>query len=133
MDANTLFASIVNQPVLAVTGLKKGSDNLTIQLMNGTLVLEHQQDCCERVIIEDFDGDEEDFVGQVLLEAEEVTDGQGKHQRGKAPKYADSLTWTFYKFRTTKGRLWVRWLGESNGYYSERVTVTWTPFNEVEN
>jgi hypothetical protein len=47
--------------------------------------------------------------------------------------YGESMTWTFYKFRTTGGDLWVRWLGESNGYYSERVTVTWTDVDDTEN
>jgi len=33
--------------------------------------------------------------------------------------------WTFYKLETDKGGLWMRWLGESNGFYSMRVTVEW--------
>ena len=37
---------------------------------------------------------------------------------------AESYTWTFYKIETNKGGLWVRWLGESNEYYSEEVNVT---------
>lgn len=130
---NDIIHRFINQPIVSVTGLEKGSEKLEFRMMTGTLVMEHLNDCCESVAIEDFEGDIEDLVGQVLLEAEEVVNGTGKRHKGKAPDYGESTTWTFYKFRTTKGRLWVRWLGESNGYYSERVHTTWNPFNEEVN
>ena len=53
-----------------------------------------------------------------ILMAEEVTDDD--HDK-KPNEDADSWTWTFYKFATNKGSITLRWLGESNGYYSERV------------
>lgn len=73
----------------------------------------HEQDCCESVEIEEVIGDLKDLVGSPITMAEEVTQ-QGESEWG-------SQTWTFYKFATNKGYVTLRWLGESNGYYSESV------------
>ena len=77
----------------------------------------HEQDCCESVVLEDVAGDLQDLVGSEILIAEEV--------EGESPadfEAYESYTWTFYKFATRKGYVDLRWLGESNGYYSESVS-----------
>ncbi len=81
----------------------------------------HSQSCCESVYIEDICGDLEDLVGSPLVEAEEVSDEL--YEEEHTPEYSESYTWTFYKFRTRKGSVTVRWFGSSNGYYSESVDV----------
>lgn len=95
--------------------------------------LYHSQDCCESVTIDDIVGDLNDLVGTPLLNAEEVSysgeeelppDERVRLQMERAQdKYRcdDSCTWTFYKFATIKGYVDIRWLGTSNGYYSESV------------
>lgn len=95
--------------------------------------LYHSQDCCESVTIEDIVGCLNDLVGSPILNAEEVSYSREEelppHERVRLQmervqdKYRceDSCTWTFYKFATIKGYVDVRWLGESNGYYSESV------------
>lgn len=69
--------------------------------------------------MEDICGDLNDLVGVPLLVSEEV------HSNDPEPVpiqlVNESYTWTFYKFATTKGYVTIRFLGESNGYYSERV------------
>jgi len=80
----------------------------------------HRQDCCESVCLESVVGDLNDLIGEPLLIAEEVS-GVTKPDGWEPGKYTESYTWTFYKFATRKGYVDMRWLGESNGYYSESV------------
>lgn len=81
----------------------------------------HRQDCCERVEIESIVGDLDDLVGDPILMAEEVIHSDENPEGVKAQNWQGCFTWTFYKFATRKGYVDVRWYGESNGYYSERV------------
>ena len=78
----------------------------------------HMQDCCESVYIEDIVGDLDDLVGTPLLLVEEVS-----NYDGESKEYSESETWTYYRFRTIKGSVDIRWYGESNGYYSESVDI----------
>ena len=85
--------------------------------------LRHHQSCCEDVYIESIVGNLADLVGEPLLLAEEST---GETPSGYKFEYEpESYTWTFYKFATRKGYVDIRWLGTSNGYYSECVSFEW--------
>lgn len=83
----------------------------------GIFKMLHEQDCCESVAIEDVCGDPRDLVGAFITMAEEA----GNDDHGNPSRY-DSSTWTFYKIVTPKGDLTIRWVGTSNGYYSESVS-----------
>lgn len=104
-----------------MTSVENKGDELVFTTTEGkSFKLYHSQDCCESVSIESVVGDLADLVGEPLLVAEESTSGE--HPEGyTAKEYEESFTWTFYKFATRKGYVDVRWLGESNGYYSESV------------
>jgi hypothetical protein len=87
-----------------------GHDELIFTLENGDeYKLYHDQDCCEHVYIEDINGSLSDLVGDPILLAEESSNS------------VIGMTWTFYRLATVRGFVVIRWLGESNGYYSESV------------
>ena len=73
--------------------------------------------------INDVCGDLTDLIGVPLVQAEEAT-SESPPDDVSAPEYEpESQTWTFYKFATIKGSVTIRWLGQSNGYYSESVNM----------
>lgn len=101
---------LVGEVIKSIEGLEEYSDEVFIKTESGlTFKFYHQQDCCESVLLNDFELDN-DITGALVVSAEEI---EGECE--------DCSTWTFYKIETNKGGLFMRWLGESNGYYSEAV------------
>lgn len=87
----------------------------------------HENDCCEKVFLQDICGDLDDLIDSEILSAEEVTNSNDDNIPHPSTGYdewdKDSFTWTFYKFQTQKGFITLRWLGLSNGCYSEKVSL----------
>lgn len=116
MSRAAKFEDLVGQTLTSVAGLEVGNDVVTFRTADGRVYqMYHSQDCCERVAIEDVSGDVSDLIGTPVLAAVESTNADDP------PENADSFTWTFYRLMTSKGLVVIRWLGESNGYYSEDV------------
>ena len=82
----------------------------------------HEQGCCESVQIEDICGELEYLLDSPILMAEEVAGESGMDEASMT-----HYTWTFYKFATRKGYVTLRWLGTSNGYYGEEVSLIRVP------
>ena len=106
-----------------------GDDQVDIYtFQGGHYRLTHIQDCCESVYVEDVEGKPDDLVGAEVLEFVAPSSDDDEHITRRAlfdidDKYAgsESFTWTFYRMDTDKGGLVIRFVGESNGYYSEEV------------
>lgn len=130
---NPQFSSLIGKTMKDVRQI--GDDRIVFECEDGKeYALFHVQDCCESVIISDICGDLTDLVGTPILLAEEVSSeddppdvaAKKAAERAANPNDyywdAESQTWTFYKLRTIKGSVDIRWHGSSNGYYSESVT-----------
>lgn len=78
----------------------------------------HLQDCCEHVEVWDIKGD---FCESEIVEVEEC-ESQEWPEDVPLKDFVDCFTWTTHKIKFSSGReVAIRWLGESNGYYSESV------------
>lgn len=100
---------------------QRGDDVIYLESVDGRkFQLHHSQDCCESVSIESVTGDLSSLIGHPILMAEEATSDE-RQPGTESVELDDSFTWTFYKLATIKGYVDIRWLGTSNGYYSEAV------------
>lgn len=127
----TIFHNMIGKVMKSVTS-SFGDDQMLFEAEDGSLFrFYHNQDCCESVGIEDISGDLSDLVGSPITLAEEVDNIPDPSFEG-IDDYSepDSFTWTFYKFATAVGSVVVRWLGTSNGYYSEGVDFSEETINQ---
>lgn len=116
------FSELKGKTLLSTDKRSKYGDELIFKTIDGeTYKLYHDQDCCERVYIEDICGDLNDLIGNPILLAEESSNI-------KKTDDDDLMKWTFYKLSTIKGSVTIRWYGNSNGYYSVSVD-----FRKLEN
>lgn len=115
------FAELVGKTLSKVEG-RVGDEEIHFETDDGiTYMMYHDQDCCENVLVEDINGELEWLIGSPIITAEEATNADDEYKDFPPPEHPDSYTWTFYKIATAKGHVVIRWLGESNGYYSESV------------
>ena len=123
---------MVGVTLLAIEG-KVGDEQMTFVAEDGRkFVFWYEHDCCASCSVEDVCGDLADLVGSPIVEAEEVSNyapeaGKAPWELSKDAYTPESYTWTFYRFSTAKGTVTIRWLGESNGYYSESVSFREEP------
>jgi hypothetical protein len=111
------FSELLGKTLVAIEGAHKGSEAITFRCSDGTAYLmHHHQDCCEHVEVEDVVGNVAFIVGSQIKFAEDKSREAGDEE------VSESGTWTFYTLGTERGWLDLRWLGHSNGYYSERVS-----------
>lgn len=118
------FSELIGHTFVSVEGEKDGKKLIFRRDDGKVFTFWHRQDCCESVLIEDICGDIKDLIGSPILVAEEVSNLDDFKEPERDYDYGGSRTWTFYKFATAKGYVDVRWLGESNGYYSESVSFS---------
>jgi hypothetical protein len=116
---------LMGQTIAQITGAEKGQEEIIFKLTDGRVFhMFHSQDCCERVRVEDVCGDIDDLIGCPIVRAE-VPSTENEPKSSGEDDYSCSCTWTFYILGTQKGTVTFRWLGESNGYYSEAVNAEW--------
>ncbi len=115
------ISKLIGKTIVFMADNHIGTDDIEFRTSDDlTYHMYHSQDCCESVELNDVCGDWDDIIGSPVTMAECVTNTETRPDGTVVPKY-DSETWTFYKIGTNKGSVTLRWLGESNGYYSEGV------------
>jgi hypothetical protein len=113
----TPFSILIGKTITKIQGLKEGSEKVTFTCSDGErFYMSHSQDCCEHVRLIDIEGDIDDLLGVPIVQAEVSTNSDNPPEE----RMDTCFTWTFYKL-AGRGHVTLRWLGESNGYYSEEV------------
>jgi hypothetical protein len=114
------FKAIVGLTFKSIHVKEDNTEILFVSNDNRRFLMSHYQDCCETVEVESIEGSLLDLIDTPILEAEESSNSS-TDEGYKGEEVDGSCTWTFYKIRTIKGYVTIRWVGSSNGYYSESV------------
>ncbi len=114
------FFELKGKIIKEINGLKIGSDEVFIRTNDETYKIYHAQDCCEHVRIVKVIGNVDELIGEVVFAEEDA----GANEPDWHDEYLDeSRTWTKYVLKTANASLEFWFLGESNGCYSENISI----------
>jgi hypothetical protein len=123
---------------LTAFSIKAGQKTVLLQTEQRAFLLVRRLSDPASIFVESICGNIEDILNTPILTAEKITSRGIKpahaddvtdlvlsriHGDEPEPYLADSHTWTFYTLGTEKGVVTIRWLGQSNGFYSEEVEI----------
>jgi hypothetical protein len=115
-DKEVEFAELIGKTLVSIH-VNEDLTSIHLQSDCGALYkMYHEEECCESVLLDDIDGSLFDLLGAPILGASVATSDGNDH-----PGCDNTSTWTFYKLKTIKGYVTIKWYGTSNGYYSEEV------------
>ena len=120
----TELDELVGKTIKEISRNKKGEDDrIFVQTTDGkTYAMFLSQDCCESVSIYDIKGELESLIGSPLTIVEQKTSEKWPKDVAAHEYTPESFTWTWFTLKTAKSKkVIIRWLGESNGWYSEGV------------
>jgi hypothetical protein len=116
------FFELKGKTITSIDGSNSDDSDTIITTSDGSsYTLTHIQDCCEHVRVYGSVGNIDDVLNEEVIAAEDTNPMDNPN----APdyKYYESATWSQFRIVTNKGTFEIWWLGESNGYYSETVSV----------
>lgn len=116
------FFELKGKTITSIQGSNSDDSDTIITTSDGSIyTLTHIQDCCEHVRVYGTVGNIDDVLNEEVIAAEDTNPMDNPN----APdyKYYESATWSQFRIVTNKGTFEIWWLGESNGYYSETVSV----------
>jgi hypothetical protein len=116
------FFELKGKTITSIDGINSDDSDTIITTSDGSIyTLTHLQDCCEHVRVYGSVGNIDDVLNAEVIAAEDTNPMDNPN----APdyKYYESATWSQFRIVTNKGSFEIWWLGESNGYYSETVSV----------
>ena len=116
------FFELKGKTITLIDGINSDDSDTIITTSDGSIyTLTHIQDCCENVRVYGSVGNIDDVLNEEVIVAEDTNPMDNPN----APdyKYYESATWSQFRIVTNKGSFEIWWLGESNGYYGESVSV----------
>jgi len=117
MDSHVQPETLIGE-VLTSIDIDEREQKILLTTASGRLVMiHHYQECCESVEICGTDGAWRTLVGKPI-ESVSVDEVDCDHEDD-----ADSRTRTNIAFRVDGATVISRWVGDSNGYYSESVDI----------
>lgn len=104
------ITSLLGKTLTEIQGKVHGEKLVFVVDDGSVYVMQHEQECCEDVRIEDICGHLQDLVGSPIVRAEAPSSVDYSLR-----ETGEEYTWTFYILGTVKGTVTIRWCGMCGG------------------